>query len=374
MMVSAAAAGSDGSSRVVGEASRVGRGTDAGPSISVVMPVHNALPHLDEAIESILGQTRSDFEFVIYDDASNDGSTERLQEWAARDKRIRLFRGERNLGPAGSSNAAVKHSTGALIARMDADDISRPERIERQSEILLHRPDVGMIGSLCVVIDSHGERVRGPEHWRISRKSWAAPFPHGSIMMRRELFDSIGGYREQCEFWEDLDLVLRSAQRSKILVVPQPLYWYRQSETSTRLMSDQSRVERALDLRYRSIARILRNRDYDDVLADARKQEDERLDPRVFVSLGSLALWSNQRPKIMRRLLSRANLGFDFTTSAALVWAAWASLSPGTLRALMNLVSRMRNLTSAQVPSGDEPVEWRTPKRAESIAEVFEPQ
>src|SRR5688572_18015482 len=65
------------------------------PAISVVMPVHNALPYLDEAVESILGQSRDDFEFVTYDDASTDGSADRLEHWAARDSRIRLIRGKR---------------------------------------------------------------------------------------------------------------------------------------------------------------------------------------------------------------------------------------------------------------------------------------
>jgi glycosyltransferase involved in cell wall biosynthesis len=100
------------------------------------MPVHNALPYLDAAVESILGQSRKDFEFVIYDDASTDGSSERLEEWTRRESRIRLFRGERNLGPAASSNAVVRHARAPLIARRNADDISLSDRLERQSEVL----------------------------------------------------------------------------------------------------------------------------------------------------------------------------------------------------------------------------------------------
>ena len=77
-------------------------------TLSVVMPVHNALPHLDAAVRSILEQTHRDFEFVILDDASTDGSTERLKEWAAKDERIRLHLGKKNLGPAASSNFVVR--------------------------------------------------------------------------------------------------------------------------------------------------------------------------------------------------------------------------------------------------------------------------
>src|SRR3982750_4446489 len=97
------------------------------PRVSVVMPVHNALPYLDAAVESILHQTFDDFEFVILDDASTDGSTERLRHWAARDSRIRLLEVDRNLGPARSSERVARAATASIVARMDADDISYPQ-------------------------------------------------------------------------------------------------------------------------------------------------------------------------------------------------------------------------------------------------------
>src|SRR5207302_7707366 len=84
--------------------------SSSGNLISVVMPVYNALPHLDAAVRSILDQTFRDFEFVIYDDGSTDGSAERLRDWAARDPRIRLIEGKHNLGPAGSSAVVVEQA------------------------------------------------------------------------------------------------------------------------------------------------------------------------------------------------------------------------------------------------------------------------
>src|ERR1051325_5994192 len=93
------------------------------PLISVVMPVYNALPFLDDSISSILRQTLSDFEFVILDDASTDNSVERLREWAARDKRIRLHESKQRLGLSGSSNAVLAEARASIVARMDADDI-----------------------------------------------------------------------------------------------------------------------------------------------------------------------------------------------------------------------------------------------------------
>src|SRR6476646_984761 len=92
------------------------------PKVSVLMPVHNALPHLDAAVESILGQTFGDFTFIILDDASTDGSTERLREWAERDSRIRLIKEPLNLGPALSSERIAREATTPIVARSDADD------------------------------------------------------------------------------------------------------------------------------------------------------------------------------------------------------------------------------------------------------------
>lgn len=336
--------------------------------VSVVTPVHNALPYLDDAIQSILDQTFEDFEFVIYDDASTDGSSERIDEWAARDPRIKAFHGKKNLGPAASSNAVVRHASAPLIARMDADDISLPTRLERQRELLTERPDVGIVASLCDVIDAHGKQLRGPEMWRLMRTSWFNPFPHGSMMYRRELFDSIGGYRDECEFWEDLDFVVRASEKARILVIPRPLYRYRQSTSSTRIASNQHRVENALDLRYRAVGMLRQNRSYDGLLAERRTSDDGRVDPRVFVSLGLLSLWSDQRPSFVRRFLKRARLQPNAATLIAILWLSVARLSPRTARVVMNVRSRMRNKAAKAKPPLDEPVDWRVPREPASPA------
>lgn len=350
------------------------------PPISVAMPVYNALPYLDEAVGSILGQSWSDFEFVIYDDHSTDGSYERLQELARSDSRMKLFRGDRNLGPAASSNEVVRFASAPLVARMDADDISYPDRLERQAEIFAGNPDVGIVASLCDVIDSTGKLVRGPEIWRLTRNSWFTPFPHGSMMFRRKLYDAIGGYRDRCEFWEDLDFVLRAHEVSRILVLPKALYRYRQSYASTRLASSHERVERAIDLRYRAVDRIRQNLGYDDLLSGGGPIDGkQRVDPRVFISIGSLALWSGRRHKIVRRFLRRGRIGFDKTSLLAAIWICWARISPGTLRGLMNLLSRVRNAAVSQKPSPSEPFEWRPRKEAASppapsSSQLFETQ
>src|SRR4051812_47700023 len=140
------------------------------PLISVVMPVHNAAPYLDESIRSILGQTLSDFEFVILDDASTDDSRQILLAWAHRDERIRLFEEREALGPARVYNYVVSKARATLIARMDADDISEACRFERQWEILRHRPEVGLVGTLMEGIDRRGQRVRPRDRGRLMRR------------------------------------------------------------------------------------------------------------------------------------------------------------------------------------------------------------
>jgi glycosyltransferase involved in cell wall biosynthesis len=325
--------------------------------ISVVMPVYNALPYLGEAVESILAQTLGDFEFVIYDDRSTDGSLDELRCWAKRDKRIRLVAGKRNLGPVGSSNEVVRHSSGKLVARMDADDISLPQRLERQAAAFADRPDAGVVASMSEVIDSRGRKVRGAEYWRLGRRGWLAPFQHGSMMIRRDLFDSVGGYREGSDYWEDLDLVHRLSAAAPVLVLPEVLYRYRQSPSSSRVASDSSRVENAMDRRYRCLERLGQDRDYDDLLAEKAESGDARVDPRVFVSLGTLAIWSQKRPSLVRRFLKRARLKPNLRTAFSAAWVLWARASPGSLRAAITLSSRLRNALR-ESPTGGA-IEWR---------------
>ena len=150
------------------------------PVISVVMPVHNALPYLHQSINSIVGQTLGDFEFVILDDASSDGSSELLQAWAQKDERIKIHRSEKRLGLSASSNAVVRKATSPIIARMDADDVAHPDRLKRQWEVMNERPDAVVVGTLCDGIDSSGRRVRPRDRWRLLRRSAYIPFPHRS--------------------------------------------------------------------------------------------------------------------------------------------------------------------------------------------------
>lgn len=330
------------------------------PRVSVVMPVHNALPYLDLAVESILSQTLQNFEFVILDDASTDGSTERLREWAEQDPRIRLIEEKRNLGPALSSQRVALAATAPIVARMDADDISYPRRLEEQLDVLDRFPEVGVVGGLYDIINASGEKIRGPEAWRLVHPASVPPFGNGPLMYRREVFDEVGGYRRQCEFWEDHDLIIRMGSISKIMIVPHAIYQVRQSPVSTRFASEQRRVERALDLMYRCRQRLEQQRAYDDLLEEPAER-DARVDPRVFISIGSMALWSGGKPRLFRRLIEGGNLRLDLRTLSALVWTAWASIEPRSLRTFIRSLLLARRLRASYTVKTSGPVTWTAP-------------
>ena len=317
----------------------MGPGTE---TISVVMPVRNALPYLDDAISSILSQTHSQFELVIRDDGSTDGSRAVLRQWAKRDRRIRLFEANHSAGPAGSADWVVRQSSHPIVARMDADDISHPDRLRRQLELLSRQPDVVLTGCLFEGIDDRNRVVRVRDRSPLASRNLSAPFPHGSIMFRREIFDRVGGYRSACDFWEDLDLYWRFAACGRIVVLPEPLYLFRHSSASTRLTSHQERVEAAVDLMFDCIDAAERGGDYEALLA-APRQGGKKVNPRTFVSFGSIRLWAGKSPRLLMRTLKRARLTADPASMKILVWLLWATVSPRSLRWCLNLLLRYRD-------------------------------
>jgi len=339
------------------------------PRVSVVMPVHNAMPYLDIAVESILGQTYQSFEFVILDDASTDGSTERLREWAMRDPRIRLLEEKVNLGPALSSQRVAEAAHAPIVARMDADDVSYPRRLEDQLDVLDRFPGTGVVGGLYDIIDAAGRQIRGPEAWRLIHPGSVPPFGNGPLMYRREVFEEVGGYRRQCEFWEDHDLIIRMSAVTKVMIVPHAVYKVRQSPVSTRFASAQSRVEHALDLMYRCRQRLDERRGYDDLL-EASTDAGAKIDPRVFISMGSMALWSGGKPRLFRRLLRQGDLRPGIRTLSALVWTAWASVEPRSLRAFIRSLLLGRRIRASFAVTTTDPVTWAAPTVTSNEAQV----
>ena len=304
------------------------------PSISVVMPVHNARPFLDESIRSILEQTLRDFEFVILDDASTDGSVELLREWSGRDGRIRLHESTERLGLSGSSNAVVAKSRAPIVARMDADDIAHPDRLRRQWQALQRRPDVVVIGSLCIGIDAAGRKVRPRDRWRLVRHSVYLPFPHGSAMFRRDVFDEVGGYDEAAAGGEDQNLFSRMAARGRVLTLPDALYSYRYHSSNATLFLGTRAVAGHHFHRGNAMA--------------------------VFYRLGTMRLWAGEPPMLLQALLENRSLNWNLKTLMILMPAIWGHVSPPTLRAFLRLSIRARDLLASVRVKDGRPREWRS--------------
>jgi glycosyltransferase involved in cell wall biosynthesis len=320
--------------------------------LSVVMPVRDVAPFVDKAVESILGQSFGDFEFIIRDDGSVDGTREILRRWQAADPRIRLFESDTSLGPTGSANWVVKQSRGSIVARMDGDDIAHPDRLKLQMEALAAHPEACLVGSLWEGIDHYGRRVRPRDRWPLAHPGHFPPFPHGSIMFRREAFDQAGGYRREAEFWEDLDLYRRLAAFGSLIVLPAPLYQHRASVLSTRLTSDRDRVEASVDRMYRTVTGA------PPATADGKHML------RVFVSLGSTRLWGGMRTRSFRRLLSHGDLGWNRESAAVLLWAAWGSASPRSLRFALATLIRLRDRVAGRTIGNDGVYRWNFPAPA----------
>lgn len=327
------------------------------------MPVYNVAPFVDEAIASILAQTHRNFEFLIRDDGSTDGTGEKLERWARRDRRIQVFRGARQLGPAASSNWIVRQAAHDIVARMDGDDVSHPDRLRRQLAVLRSRPDVSLVGTLFRTIDQNGRVIRGRDRSRLIQPNALAPFAHGSIMYRRAAFDAIGGYRAQCDFWEDQDFFVRISLRGQVLVLPEALFDYRFNHTSTRLVSDRARVEDALDLGLRCLDAFAARGDYERVLREGPLRP---LDPRAVVSVAHIELLARQPPHALPRLFGVARLEWNRRTARSLAWAIWAMLDPPSLRLASRLAGWLRDAIAARKVRDDDLYEWPLSRLARS--------
>ena len=212
------------------------------PLVSVLMPTYNVEPFLRLAVESILNQTFSDFEFLIIDNCSADGTYELLAEYAQRDKRIRLFRNEKNMGLIFSLNRGISLAHGQYIARMDADDISTPDRLEKQAEFFAQHPEVDLVCSKVGVFTGNPDEImfeRGAPaaHRQIYRLAkFRDPIDHGSVMVRTAAIRKAGGYAEKyAKKFEDYHLWVKMLSAgSQMACIPQVLYKLRRDDDALR--------------------------------------------------------------------------------------------------------------------------------------------
>jgi glycosyltransferase involved in cell wall biosynthesis len=195
------------------------------------MPVYNAGRFLKEAIDSILHQSFEDFEFIIIDDGSTDDSVQIVQSY--RDSRIRFFRNPINLGISKTLNKGIRLASSQLIARMDADDISYPKRLQKQYDYMTRHPRCALLSTWCRVVTEDKKFVR-LERYRSNFYYYNLTFEcwiyHPTVMFRKNAVEELGMY--SMPYSEDYDLFWKLSTAYEIGNLMEPLVDYRLSSTS----------------------------------------------------------------------------------------------------------------------------------------------
>lgn len=300
------------------------------PKVSVVMPVHNARRFIDQAIRSILSQTFADFEFVILDDSSTDGSIEISRAWARQDDRIRLFENKARLGHSATSNLAVSLARGKYVARMDADDVSHPKRLDSEWQVLSRSADIVLVGTLADGIDAEGRQVRPRDRWRIMRRSNFAPFPHGSIIFRKEAFDAVSGYKGSAKRVGDQDLYHRMARKGRMVTLPEVLYHYRYHLDNSSLQ----KVSTSFATRSSALSN-------DSLYAE-----------------GAMRLWAGQSPGILEEFRAE-DFAWNSEGLRTAILAKWGNASPASLRAFMRSGVWLRDRLAGMWIKDGRAYDWR---------------
>lgn len=202
------------------------------PLISVVMSVYNGEDYLEEAIQSILNQTLTDFEFLILDDGSKDNSLNIITKYADSDSRIKVIARE-NRGFAFSLNEMIAASKGKYIARMDQDDIALTHRFELQIQHLENHPEVAVLGGGCHMIDHKGRYLTTFIHPETNAEIQSklivghTAISHPCAMIRRQILIDNGGYDLDYGLVEELDLWLRLGEQAELGNLREPILQYR---------------------------------------------------------------------------------------------------------------------------------------------------
>lgn len=223
------------------------------PLVTVLMPVYNAEVFLRKAIESILQQTFTAFEFLILDDGSTDNSVSIIKSY--NDPRIRLVQNEKNLGISATLNRGIRLASCELIARMDADDISYPERLQQQYDYFQTAPDCALISAWAREITEEGEPIR-TEKWRRPFFYYSLIFEcwiyHPTVMYRRSAVMDVGAY--STPYSEDYDLWWQLSRKYKIDNLSEVLLDYRLTNESLYRATKKTEYEVA---QYNQIVRNL---------------------------------------------------------------------------------------------------------------------
>jgi glycosyltransferase involved in cell wall biosynthesis len=298
--------------------------------VSVVMTVYNGLPYLRQSIQSILDQTLTDWRCVIVDDGSTDGSSEYLD--AICDDRFTIIH-QANQGTAAAANRGLQLCDTEFVARIDADDIAFPERLQRQVEYMRAHPEVGLLGTQVAPLGEAGPGrslalpTGHDEIYRALRRGHHA-LSHSSVMIRMAILKQIGGYWTKPLF-DDWDMMIRVGEHSKLANMTEVLHYYRVHRGS---------------LNGSAMYKVRLSIDYACELARRREQDEPEISVAEFeASRRKRYAWQRQYEKVEHYALSQYRIavadicgGQPTLGRLRLAWAAL--LSPGlTVRRLMRI-------------------------------------
>jgi len=208
------------------------------PQITVLMPAYNAAAYIAEAIQSVLGQTFTDFELLIVNDGSSDNTLQIIR--AFKDERVVVI-SQPNMGVAAALNTGLVHAKAELIARFDADDVCYPQRLEKQVDFLKANSEYVMVGGDADYIQDNGDMLYrfhciANSHEQIMDKLYFyCPFLHPTVMYRKEVICSVGGYPVDAHNFEDYLLWTKIAGLGKFYNIPEALIKYRLNASSVTI-------------------------------------------------------------------------------------------------------------------------------------------
>lgn len=225
------------------------------PLVSVLMPNYNGEKYISEAIESILKQTYSNFEFIIIDDCSTDDSWKIIQKYAKKDKRIKAYRNEENLKIVRTRNKlfSLANKKTKYYAIFDSDDISLPDRLKEEVNFLEKNKEYGVVGSNIILINEKSKVIGKRNYvlsWEKMKKVMGRydPIAQPSVMIRKKVIDLVGKYNEKYTRCQDYELWMRIGTKVKIRNLKKPLIKYRISSTQGKRTALKKTIKFTLEI------------------------------------------------------------------------------------------------------------------------------
>jgi len=265
------------------------------PRVTVLLPVYNAEKYIKEAIESMLNQTFRDFELLIINDGSTDKSLEIIT--SCKDGRIRLIVNEKNEGLIYSLNKGIEMAQGEYIARMDADDICMPERLEIQVEFMENNPNIGVVGSWTMT-DSGEKKFIGKYYSDPAKiKSgflFGTSLAHPTVMIKK---GALGNFRydENFKHAEDYDLWTRMADSVNFANLTEVLLMHRKHEESVSSTYTDIQTDNAFVIRKRQLEKIGIKATDEELILHSSLRSQSNIDPKIFIE--KLEVWLNKIKK-----------------------------------------------------------------------------